>query len=148
MRDIRAEKDLIQKEYMSVSGVQVMGKITINHSLIREIPVLSISGRIDAVTSKELEDTLIGLIEQGKKFLVVDMEKVEYLSSSGLRVFMASLYKLQNKQGDLLLAALQPFVNEVFVLTGAVRFFSIHPSLGDAVESLRKEAHNHYLDIG
>lgn len=106
-------------------------------SLIDDIPVLFVSGKIDAVTSKDLESALIGLMDQDKKFLIVDMEKVEFLSSSGLRVLMASQNKLKHKNGDLKLAALRPFVKDVFVLTGANRFFSIYSSQEEAIKSLQ-----------
>jgi anti-sigma B factor antagonist len=115
----------------------VMSKMEIIHSLIEDIPVLFVSGKIDAVTSKDLETALIGLIDQNKKFLVIDMEKVEFLSSSGLRVLMASLNKLKSRDGDLLLAALQPFVKDVFFMTGANRFFPIYASRAEAIKSLQ-----------
>jgi len=114
-----------------------MSKMEIIQSLIGDIPVLSISGKIDAVTSKDLKAALIGLIDHNKNFLIFNMEKVEFLSSSGLRVLMASLNKLKHRDRDLKLAALQPFVKEVFFMTGANRFFSIYPSQGEAIESLQ-----------
>jgi len=114
-----------------------MSKMEIIHSLIEDIPVLFVSGKVDAVTSKDLETALTGLIDKNKKFLVIDMEKVEFLSSSGLRVLMASLNKLKRRDGDLLLAAVQPFVKDVFFLTGANRFFSIYPSQDEAIKSLQ-----------
>jgi anti-sigma B factor antagonist len=114
-----------------------MSKMEIIPSLIEDIPVLLVSGKIDAVTSKDLETALTGLIDKNKKFLVIDMEKVEFLSSSGLRVLMASLNRLKHRDGDLLLAALQPFVKDVFFLTGANRFFSIYPSQREAIKSLQ-----------
>jgi len=103
---------------------------------INNIFVLSVAGKIDAVTSRDFEKALAKLIDQNLKDLVIDMEKVEYLSSSGLRVLMASLNRLKGKDGDLKLAALQPFVREVFVLTGAGRFFSIYPSIEEAIDSV------------
>ncbi|MDQ1262501.1 MAG: hypothetical protein QG575_1682 [Euryarchaeota archaeon] len=117
-----------------------MSKMEIIQSLIDNIPVLSVSGKIDAVTSKELETALIGLIEQDRRFLIIDMEKVEFLSSSGLRVLMASLNRLKHKDGDLLLAALQPFVKDVFFMTGASRFFPIHASRAEAIKSLQAQS--------
>jgi anti-sigma B factor antagonist len=132
-----AESDVLHKEYMSEGQIYAMSKMEIIQSLIGDIPVLSVSGKIDAVTSKDLEAALIGLIDQNKRFMVVNMEKVEFLSSSGLRVLMASLNKLKHKDGDLLLAALQPFVKDVFFMTGANRFFSIYPSQGEAIMSLQ-----------
>jgi anti-sigma B factor antagonist len=117
-----------------------MSKMEIISFLIENIPVLSVSGKIDAVTSKDLETALIGLIDQNKKFLIIDMEKVEFLSSTGLRVLMASLNKLKHRDGDLLLAALQPFVKDVFFLTGASTFFPIFSSRGEAIESLQAQS--------
>ncbi len=137
MRTLQAEWNLLHKEYKSEGQAHVVSQMEIVQSLVDNIPVLSVSGKIDAVTSRDLESALIGLMNQNKKILVVDMEKVEFLSSSGLRVLMASLNRLKHEDGDLKLAALQPFVKDVFVLTGANRFFSIYPSQGEAIESLR-----------
>jgi anti-sigma B factor antagonist len=120
--------------------INCMSKMEIIQSLIDGISVLSVSGKIDAVTSKDLEAVLIELIEHNKKFLIVNMEKVEFLSSSGLRVLMASLNKLKHKDGDLLLAALQPFVKDVFFMTGANRFFPIYPSQGEAIKSIQTQS--------
>lgn len=116
-----------------------MSKMEILHSLIDDIPVLSVSGKIDAMTSIDLEVALVDLINQNKKILIIDMGNVVYLSSSGLRVLMASLNKLRKGDGDLLLASLQPFVKDVFSLTGAIRFFSIYPNPGEAIKSLQKQ---------
>ena len=122
---------------MFENQMHTMSKMEILQNLIDDIPVLSVSGKIDAATSKDLEAALIGLIDKDNFFLVVDMEKVEFLSSSGLRVLMASLNKLKHKDGDLKLAALQPFVKDVFFMTGANRFFSIYPSQEEAIKSLQ-----------
>jgi anti-sigma B factor antagonist len=122
---------------MFENQMHIMSKMEILQNLIDDIPVLSVSGKIDAATSKDLEAALIGLIDKDNFFLVVNMEKVEFLSSSGLRVLMASLNKLKHKDGDLKLAALQPFVKDVFFMTGANRFFSIYPSQEEAIKSLQ-----------
>ena len=116
-----------------------MSKMEILHSIIENIPVLSVSGKIDAMTSRDLDVALVDLINQNKKILIVDMANVAYLSSSGLRVLMASLNALRNGDGDLLLAALQPFVKDVFSLTGAIRFFSIYPNPEEAIKSLQRQ---------
>jgi anti-sigma B factor antagonist len=124
---------------MFENQINTMSKMEILLNLIDDIPVLSVSGKIDATTSKDLEAALIGLIEKGNFFLIVNMEKVEFLSSSGLRVLMASLNKLKHKDGDLKLAALQPFVKDIFFMTGANRFFSIYPSQEEAIKSLQTQ---------
>jgi anti-sigma B factor antagonist len=124
---------------MSASHANTMSKMEILNSLIDDIQVLSVSGKIDAMTSKDLEVALFDLMSKNEKILIIDMEKVVFLSSSGLRVLMASLNKLKKDGGDMLLTALQPFVKDVFSLTGAIQFFSIYPSPGDAIETLQKK---------
>jgi len=129
----------LHKRYKFARQGNVMSKMEILHSHIDNIPVLSVSGKIDAMTSRDLEVALVDLINQNKKILIVDMANVVYLSSSGLRVLMASLNELRKGDGDLLLASLQPFVKDVFSLTGAIRFFSIYPNPGEAIKAFKSK---------
>ena len=78
------------------------------------VNVLSLSGRLDAYQATEVEKKLDSLIEAGQPCLVIDLEKLEYISSSGLRVFLAALKKTRKQQGDIKLACMKPFVQEVF----------------------------------
>ncbi len=109
----------------------------ISEIIIDNIPIIVVSGKIDAATSKDLDVALKRLIDQNKTRLVVDMENVEYLSSSGLRALMAAQNRLRKLGGDLMLTSLQPFVKEVFVITGANRFFKIYQSQAEAIDSLK-----------
>lgn len=105
--------------------------------IIDNIPVIAISGRIDAVTSKDLESALTDVMDKNAIKMVVDLKDVEYISSSGLRVLLAALKRLRQSQGDLFLASLQPFVREVFEVTGFSKIFSIFPSYADAVKGFQ-----------
>ncbi len=109
----------------------------ISEIIIDNIPIIVVSGKIDAATSKDLDVALKRLIDQNKTRLVVDMENVEYLSSSGLRALMAAQNRLRKLGGDLMLTSLQPFVKEVFAITGANRFFKIYQSQREAIDSLK-----------
>jgi anti-sigma B factor antagonist len=105
----------------------------ISQTTINDVPVISVSGRIDAATSRDLETVLNGLIEQDRSMIVLDLGGVEYVSSVGLRVMLAALKKVKPKKGDLLLASMQPFVKEVFEITGFTRLFGIYPSQAEAL---------------
>jgi anti-sigma B factor antagonist len=109
----------------------------INHTVIDSVPILAVSGRIDATTSKDLENALNGLIDENKTRIVVDMAGVEYISSVGLRVMLAALKKVRPSQGDLMLASLQPFVREVFEITGFTKLFLICPNQGEAISKIK-----------
>ena len=97
------------------------------------VNVLSLSGRLDAYCATELEKKLDLLIEAGQHRLVVDLEKLEYISSSGLRVFLAALKKTRKQQGDINLACMKPFIKEVFDIAGFSQLFNIFDTQEAAV---------------
>ena len=103
------------------------------------VNVLSLSGRLDAYCATELEKKLNSLIESGQNFLVLDLEKLEYISSSGLRVFLASLKKTKKQQGDIKLACMKPFIKEVFDIAGFSQLFNIFDT-GEAAVTAFSEA--------
>lgn len=78
--------------------------------------VMAISGRIDSVTSIELQNIVDDSL-QGVAHLVLDLEKVEYVSSAGLRVILAA-HKIMSRQGTMNLIKVPDFVREVFEITG------------------------------
>jgi anti-sigma B factor antagonist len=89
------------------------------------VNVLSLSGRLDAYCATEVEKKMDLLIEAGQPCLVIDFEKLEYISSSGLRVFLAALKKTRKQQGDIKLACMKPFIKEVFDIAGFSQLFNI-----------------------
>lgn len=95
--------------------------------------VLSLAGRLDAYSATEVEKKLDLLIESGQVNLVIDLEKLEYISSSGLRVFLAALKKTRKQQGDIKLARMKPFIKEVFDIAGFSQLFNIFDTQEAAV---------------
>jgi anti-sigma B factor antagonist len=98
-----------------------------------DVNVLSISGRLDAYSAGEVEKKLDSLIEAGQSRLVIDLDKLEYISSSGLRVFLATLKKTRKQQGDIKLACMKPFIKEVFDIAGFSQLFNIFDTQEAAV---------------
>jgi len=105
----------------------------INQTKIDDVPIVSVSGRIDGTTSKDLETILNELIDQDLSKIVLDLEGVVYISSVGLRVLLSALKKVRPNKGDVKLVSLQPFVREVFEITGFTKLFTIYPSQGEAL---------------
>jgi anti-sigma B factor antagonist len=60
---------------------------------------------------------------------------LEYISSSGLRVFLAALKKVRKQQGDMKLADLKPFIKEIFDIAGFTQLFNILDNEEAAVNS-------------
>jgi anti-sigma B factor antagonist len=104
---------------------------------IEDVRIISISGRIDTITSKDLEDKLNEAIEEREENLIINLEKVDYISSVGLRVLLAALKRQKHNQGLFQLVSLQPFVQNVFKVTGLDKVFQIYSTEKAAFQSLK-----------
>jgi anti-sigma B factor antagonist len=102
-----------------------------------QIDILCPIGRLDAYAANEVEKKLNELIDTAQFNLLVNLEKLEYISSSGLRVLLAALKKTRKQQGDIRLACLQPYVKEVFDIAGFSQLFKMFDKEEDAVNSFK-----------
>ena len=76
---------------------------------------IALDGRLDTTTAPELEAELGSL--PGVKTLVMDMTKLVYISSAGLRVLLKA-QKLMNKQGSMTVKNISQEIREIFEVTG------------------------------
>jgi len=98
--------------------------------------VVSVKGRLDAVSSPLFEKELSGLMIEGGKNFVIDFAQLDYISSAGLRVILATAKNLKEKEGRLFLCSLQEMVREVFEVSGFSAIIPIHESLESALDNV------------
>jgi anti-anti-sigma factor len=108
----------------------------ITEKIIEEVHIISVSGRIDTITSKDLEAKLKEAIEERKEKIIINLAEVDYISSVGLRVLLAALKGQKQNQGSIPLVSLQPFVQNIFKITGLDKMFQIFPTDEAAFQSL------------
>lgn len=84
---------------------------------------VALEGRLDTTTSPELEKMLKESLDDVSE-LILDFEKLEYISSAGLRVLL-SAQKTMNKQGEMKLIHVREEVKEIFEVTGFLDFLTI-----------------------
>lgn len=101
---------------------------------IDNIQVITISGRIDVISANDLEIFLNNAIGNNSR-MIFDLSETEYISSSGLRVFLATLKILKKKNGEMRLASLQPVIRNILDISGLSKIFSIHHNLKEAMDS-------------
>jgi anti-anti-sigma factor len=82
----------------------------------RGVSVLRVSGYVDTTTSPELERRLQALLRDKRYHIVVDLTRVEYISSAGWGIFISEIREIREHGGDLKLAGMIPDVREVFDL--------------------------------
>ena len=97
--------------------------MTINTEKNNETLTLKIEGRLDTTTAPVLEQTIQEEADAVKD-LILDMEKLNYISSAGLRVLLATQKKM-NKIGTLRLINVCDAVMEVFEMTGFADILTI-----------------------
>lgn len=78
--------------------------------------IVSLEGRLDTTTAPQLENELKSFMESLSS-LVFDFDKLEYISSAGLRVLLTA-QKFMSKQGSMKLINVKEDVNEIFEVTG------------------------------
>lgn len=102
----------------------------------RDVAILVIEGHLDTKTAKQAEDTINATIDGGASKLCVDFDKLEYISSVGLRVLLSTMKKLKKAGGKLHLCGMNPTVKEVFVISGFSSIFSIFDNRAAALAGL------------
>lgn len=93
---------------------------------------VDIKGRLDTSNYKTLEDNLNPLIDGGEKNILINCKPLEYVSSSGLRVFLIVLKKIAALKGKLVFCNLNDNLTEVFEVSGFITIFNVVDSLEEA----------------
>ena len=132
-----------RRGYIFQAGVVPIGWLAPagSHSLLGELvdltletrdvdgrTIVAVGGEIDVYTAPKLRDTITELVAGGTYHLVVDMEAVEFLDSTGLGVLVGGLKKVRAHDGSLQLVCNQDRLLKIFRITGLAKVFVIHES--------------------
>lgn len=103
---------------------------------IQDIKVATLAGDIDSNTAPSVTEKILPLIEpQGK--IILDMGKVLYMSSAGLRLLL-SIYRQASAQGvKVILVGLSEDIQDTMSVTGFLKFFQTVETLDDGLNSLK-----------
>jgi anti-sigma B factor antagonist len=97
--------------------------------------VLTVGGEIDAYTSPQLRTRLRDLIDRGSTDVLVDLEGVGFMDSTGLGVLVGALKRLREHEGRMALVCTQPPLLRILRITGLDQVFPLYESLDRAVAS-------------
>jgi len=98
--------------------------------------IISLTGRMDAVSSPQFDKTVDDFMEQGETHILIDFKSLEYISSAGLQSILALAKRLEPINGTVLLSDLNGAVKEVFEISGFSSIFSIYDNLDAAMASI------------
>lgn len=107
--------------------------MTIEKTQVGDKVVLHVAGRMDAENAVQFERQCESCIAEGFPSLVIDLNDLTYVSSMGLRSFVAAAKKLRDKGGDLRICRLTGLVRQVFEITRLNQVFPPHDSVESAL---------------
>ena len=101
---------------------------------INKVKVLELEGKLNTRSSPDAEKELARLIESGEKRILINLEKLDYVSSSGLRVLLVTAKKLNSSDGELRICGVKDFVEEIFQISGFSTIFTIYENETEALK--------------
>jgi anti-anti-sigma factor len=97
------------------------------------VMTVALKGRLDALTSKGVEERLLQLIDAGERHMVMDLSQLDYISSVGLRVLILVAKRLKQLDGKVVVCALQEPIQQVFEISGFTHIFPIYATRAEAI---------------
>lgn len=103
----------------------------------KDVATIQVAGHIDTTTVDELEWKLDSVLNSSCHNLVVDLNNVDYVSSTGWCLFLKEVERIRDNGGDLKLARLQSDVSDVFNLLELNFFLHAYESIEDAASDFK-----------
>jgi stage II sporulation protein AA (anti-sigma F factor antagonist) len=100
------------------------------------VTVVSLAGKLDAVTSPAFEQQMRGTIEGGNHAIVVDLAQLDYISSAGLRALLVLAKQVKARGGKACLANVSGNVRSVFDMSGFATIFEVVESVAVGIEQV------------
>ncbi|RJL20401.1 STAS domain-containing protein [Bailinhaonella thermotolerans] len=113
--------------------------LKLDHRTEGQLTIVEVEGEIDVYTAPRLRELLIDLVNKGNFHLLVNMEKVEFLDSTGLGVLVGGLKRVRAHDGSLELVCTQERILKIFRITGLTKVFGIYASVDEAREAHDKD---------
>ncbi len=101
------------------------------------LSIIALDGFVDAHTAPHFEKAILSEIEEGRLRIIVNCERLNYISSAGLGVFMSFIEEVRERGGDIKICGLVPKVKHTFEILG---FQDIFEMLDDKTTAVRRFA--------
>ncbi|HWV27455.1 MAG TPA: STAS domain-containing protein [Aeromicrobium sp.] len=109
-----------------------MDAMVVSTSSIEPFELISVSGEIDVYTAPKLREAIAAAIDDGRTRLIVDVQQVAFLDSTGLGVLVGALKRVRGEGGSLDIVCTQERITKIFEITGLDKVFGLHGSVDEA----------------
>ncbi len=107
--------------------------LKLGHYTMDGTEVVDVAGEVDVYTAPRLRELLIDLVNKNNYQLVVNMDEVEFLDSTGLGVLVGAVKRVRAHDGSVDIVCTQQRILKIFRITGLTKVFGIHETVGQAI---------------
>ncbi|MGA8850550.1 MAG: STAS domain-containing protein [Aeromicrobium sp.] len=107
-------------------------ELTITSRTVDPFTVIEIGGEIDVYTAPRLRESIVAAIDDGQHRLIIDVQKVDFLDSTGLGVLVGALKRVRGDGGSLDIVCTQERILKIFEITGLDKVFGLHATVDEA----------------
>ncbi len=101
----------------------------------KNITIIEMQGELDSRSSPEVQDQLLNAVERDSK-IVLDMSRVDYMSSAGLRTLLVLYRRIKENVGQIIVTGLNDEVRDVMAITGFLDFFETAETRREAIAAM------------
>jgi len=91
--------------------------------------VIKLKGEVDIYTAPSLRETIVDALEKGHYKIVVDLDDVDFLDSTGLGVLVGGLKRVKQHEGELGIICTQDKILRIFKITGLTKIFEMYKNV-------------------
>jgi anti-sigma B factor antagonist len=97
------------------------------------VAIVGFEGNLDTNTAPDAQEALSGILDDGADKILVDFGELDYISSAGLRVLLATAKRMTTAGGAFHICSLNETVNEVFEISGFSMIFKVFVDESEAL---------------
>jgi anti-anti-sigma factor len=114
----------------------------INTEEKEDITIFKMEGDITSFSEKEILLNFDKKIGEGKKKIIFDFSKVEYINSAGIGIIIQALSKAKKNDVNVLCSSLSPHFQKIFEMVGLKKYTKIYQTIDEAIQNLNYEKNN------
>ena len=96
------------------------------------VPILNVVGEVDLSNAPRIYTLMWQTSQKGSLSLILNLEKLDFMDSSGLQVLLRLREKLRSRKQDVMLVAPKPQIRKLLRLTGFDKLFTLHETNAEA----------------
>jgi anti-sigma B factor antagonist len=100
------------------------------------VAIIEAAGDVDVYSAPAFREQIVDLVDAGHIHVVVDLDGLEFLDSTGLGVLVGGLKRVRAHRGSLRIVCSREHIIKPFRITGLTKVFAIHPSIDEATDAV------------